>query len=136
MEQFWSAWRDRVPYTAALGMELQEVRPGYARAVLPALEQNQNHLGGIHGGALFTLADTVAGAACLAHGKMATTVDADIHYLAPVAGDCNVICEATEVRQGRTVGVYDVIIHDGAGKSFVKATFTYYILDMPMPVEE
>lgn len=133
LEKAWADWTKHVPLADALGLELLEVRAGYAKGVLPANKITGNHLGGVHGGALFTLADTIAGVACLAHGHFVTTVDADIHYLTAAPGDSSVHCEATQIRQGRTIGVYHVELSDGKGALFAAATFTFYILDAEIP---
>ena len=50
------------------------------------------------------------------------------NYLLPVADTEYVYCEAKAVRQGNTVGVYDVVITNDTGDVLCNGSFTYYRL--------
>jgi acyl-coenzyme A thioesterase PaaI-like protein len=52
-----------VPFARYLGIEVTNVAPGEAVAVLPERSELTNHVGSQHAGALFTAAETASGAA-------------------------------------------------------------------------
>jgi uncharacterized protein (TIGR00369 family) len=52
-----------VPYAAHTGVDLVEVKPGVAIAVLDQRDEVTNHIGTMHAGALFTLGETASGGA-------------------------------------------------------------------------
>lgn len=52
-----------VPFASHTGVVIDEVGPGTARAHLPHRPETANHIGTPHAGAVFTLGETVSGAA-------------------------------------------------------------------------
>ncbi len=52
-----------VPFVGFLGIEILEVSPGEATALLPGRGELKNHVGSQHAGALFSVAETASGAA-------------------------------------------------------------------------
>ena len=71
-------------------------------------EQILNVHGFVHGGALFSLADTVAGAASFATGRDSVTLTGTINYIKPGTGG-KLIGIAQEISRGRTTGVYEYL---------------------------
>lgn len=63
------------------GIQISELRDGYAKVMMTVSSKHLNPIGSIHGGCLFTVADATAGAAAATCGKPVTTVDTNIHYL-------------------------------------------------------
>jgi uncharacterized protein (TIGR00369 family) len=76
-----------VPFARHAGVEIVEIADGFACTRLTQSEQSSNHIGSIHAGAIFTLAETASGAAMLgAFNEMATAIrplatEARIFYL-------------------------------------------------------
>ncbi|MBB5183419.1 PaaI family thioesterase [Catenisphaera adipataccumulans] len=106
-------------------IRVTEVRRGYAKGRLDIQPEILNAHGFVHGGALFALADTVAGACAQATGKSVVTMSGDINFLRPgIHG--NLICEAHEMTSGRTIGVYRTEVTDEDGKILCIATFTMH----------
>lgn len=63
-------------------MEITEARPGYAVGEIVLKPWHMNILGIVHGGVLYSLADTVGGTAAMTGRDYAVpTVDGTIHYL-------------------------------------------------------
>ncbi len=113
-----------------LGFELTEIREGYAKGELVLTDKHDNPIGSVHGGVLFSIADTVGGAAATSYGTFVTTVSGSIHYLRPaMKGTKKLIGESVEVKKGNKMCVYDVIISDETGREIAKATQTYYYLE-------
>mgnify|MGYP000208228902 FL=1 len=51
------------PFAQRLGIFVEEIGPGYARAVKDITAEDANPVGGAHGGCYFSLADTACGSA-------------------------------------------------------------------------
>jgi acyl-CoA thioesterase len=109
-------------------MKIVEVRHGYAKIEMIIDEQILNIHGFVHGGALFSLADTVAGAASFATGRDSVTLNGSINYIKPGRGG-KLIGIAQEISSGRTTGVYEVFIFNDQEVLLSRATFTMFFLD-------
>ena len=55
-------------YAKQAGIELLEVSLGRAKVKMPIMDQHKNSHGTVHGGAIFTLADTAFALASNSHG--------------------------------------------------------------------
>jgi len=99
----------------ALGVELDEVAPGFARARLLVTESMLNGHGICHGGLVFLLADTAFAFACNSHGPETVAAGCDIVFVAPARAGDELVAEARErTRFGRN-GVYDVTVRQPDG---------------------
>ncbi len=56
-----------VPFVRTLGLEEVEVSPERAVLRLPDVDEQRNHVGGPHAGAMFTLGESASGAVVLTH---------------------------------------------------------------------
>lgn len=116
------------PFAEDIGIHTVEIRSGYARAELNIEDRHLNFVGSVHGGCLFSLADTVCGSAAASHGFYCTTLNGNVNYLAAAINVKKLIAEAKEIKQGKRVCVYDVEIRDEKGTLFVQGTFSYFNL--------
>lgn len=121
-------------YAKAIGLEMLELREGYAVGRIPVKEESKNPLGTMHGGCLYSLADIVSGTAATLRGSYVTTVSGEFSYLRPAADTEYVTAKAQEIRFGRHLAVYRVDLVDDAGTILDIATFTFF--DLGQPVEE
>ena len=95
-----------------LGVQLVEVKDGYAKMTMKVTKQHTNSLGFTHGGAIFSFADC-AFAEASNFNKVAVAVQVSINYLKPtVEGDLLTV-EAVRVSEGRTFGVYQSTVRKG-----------------------
>ena len=85
----------------------------------------KNPMGVVHGGALFTLADTVAGTAAFTTGRTSVTLDSSMQFLSAAKGD-KVFCAAVPKKVGRTILVYDISITDSEKRLVATGIFTFY----------
>ena len=69
------------PFARRLGIFVEEIGPGYARAVKDITAEDANPVGVAHGGCYFSLADTACGSAMASHGYYAVTVNASYNFL-------------------------------------------------------
>ena len=72
------------------------------------------------------LADTVAGVAAWAGGRVCVTLDSSMQYLSPGRGK-QITCTATPKKQGRTILVYDAALTDETGKLVAIGTYTFFV---------
>lgn len=117
---------EKNPFAQLLGMELLEVREGYAYGRMRMDEHFTNIYGGMHGGCAYALADTLAGVAASTYGNYVTTIDGKMNYLEAVKDTGYVYGEAEVQRQGGRIGVYTVKLMDENQRVLVTADFTYY----------
>jgi acyl-CoA thioesterase len=101
--------------TLALGMALDEVRPGYARLSMTVREDMLNGHGTCHGGLIFALADSAFAFGCNAYNKVTVAQGCEITFLAPVGPGARLTAECAERALAGRSGVYDVTITDEGG---------------------
>ena len=79
----------------------------------------------MHGGCIFTLADTVGGCAAWTRGSYVATASSNINYL-NAAIDCKkVVAIAREMKAGKKFLVYEVDIFDDKDNLIAKVSNTY-----------
>jgi acyl-CoA thioesterase len=99
----------------ALGIELEEVKAGYARARMRVTDSMINGHAVCHGGYVFLLADTAFAFACNTDGAVTLASACDIVFVAPAHVGDELVAEARErTRFGRN-GVYDVTVRGRDG---------------------
>ena len=128
MEQLKARLNYSSMYLQSNDMHVVEVKEGYAKVEMIIDEQILNVHGFVHGGALYSLADTAAGAASFATGRDSVTLSGTINYIKPGKGG-KLIGIAQEISAGRTTGVYEVFIFNDAEVLLSRATFTMFFLD-------
>jgi len=91
-----------------LGLEIDEVGPGYCRLHFTARADMLNGFGALHGGVTFSAADSAFAFACNSHGRQSVGLTVTIDYLeAGRAGDV-ITVEAREENLKHKIGVYQV----------------------------
>ena len=97
------------------GIELIDIAPGTAKAVMKITDDHRNGVGIVHGGAIFTLADLAFAAASNSHGTIAVAINASISYLkAATAG--TLTAQAREVAINPKLASYTINVTDDAGE--------------------
>ena len=120
---------DGVDFREKIGIETLERRPGYAKCEIKIEPWHLNVLGVIHGGVLFSLADTESGTAAAASGEYrVTTVNGSINYLRAGKNTSKITAEAVEIKNGKTFSVCDSKIYDDKGALLATTTMTFYHL--------
>lgn len=132
-------WSNRPDfYAQASGIRITRLWEGGGSGEMEAGPEKLNPNGTIHGGALFTLADTVAGvtAAAMAMARSGSgpeqlscaTVSGSLNYLRPTRCgrlSCTALCR----KAGSALAVMDVSIRDQEGTETCSGTFTMYYID-------
>jgi acyl-CoA thioesterase len=97
------------------GIELMEVSAGRAKVRMRIAGWHKNSHGTVHGGAIFTLADTAFALASNSHGSPAAAINAHISYVkAATAG--TLVAEAEEFSLNPKIATYTVTVTDDEGE--------------------
>jgi len=117
------------PFWSLLGMEILDIKKGWAKLRLPFTEKLTNGIGLAHGGAIFSPADSAVGMALvgmLSRDENISTLEMKINYLKPFTGG-EIIAEAEIVHKGTMTAIGDVDVRDGKGNLIAKGLATYAI---------
>jgi acyl-CoA thioesterase len=99
--------------SAALGIEVVDHGPGWARARMTVRPDMVNGHDLAHGGLVFALADTAFACACNGWGAVTVAAGADITFVRPArAGDLLEAEARVRTRSGPN-GIYDVTVRRG-----------------------
>lgn len=101
----------------ALGMELVEVQPGYARMRMPVRPDFLNGHQICHGGLIFALADSTFAFACNSYNVNTVAAGCSIEFLRPVHGGDVLTAEAVEQTRNGRYGIYDIRVTNLAGET-------------------
>ena len=99
-----------------LGIEVLETGPGYSKIQMKLREEMRNGLGVIHGGIAFSFADSAFAFACNSYNNRSLALDTSINFLKPTFPGDELFAEATEMHNGRSTGLYQVIITNQHGE--------------------
>lgn len=113
-------------FIAKTGVRITELKEGYAKGRIILDVSCNNPMDYVHGGCLFTLADTVGGHAAMSYGQAVTTLSAEIHYMNPVVDSEYIEAEACVIKNGKTISVVEVTIRDDKGTDNCRLTLTFY----------
>lgn len=114
-----------------LGIERQEVAPGYCRLAMRVRGEMTNGFSIAHGGISYALADSALAFAANGHGRQAVSIETQISHLRAVKAGEQLIAEAKEINRTRRTAVYQVRITNAAadliahfkGTVFIKRDF-------------
>lgn len=101
-------------FAVGAGVELLEVREGYAKARMLVTKKHLNACGVCHGGALFTLADFAFAAVANSRKNITLSLNAQITFLHAVSGGY-LYAEATELFTHAKIPFVEVKITDEQG---------------------
>ena len=123
----------RSTYCVKHGIYLEELRTGYARVIKTITADDLNPLHYAHGGVYYAVADTACGSAVISHGQMVVTVSGSYNYFRSAKEGDTIICEAREVKHGKTICVSECTITDQNGILLGNGNFTFYQLEESVP---
>ncbi|PCE24609.1 phenylacetic acid degradation protein PaaD [Paraburkholderia acidicola] len=101
----------------ALGFELLDVRPGYARMRMTVRDDFLNGHEICHGGLIFTLADSTFAFACNSYNVNTVASGCSIEFLRPVPGGDVLTAEAVEQTLSGRTGIYDIRVTNQTGET-------------------
>ena len=110
-------------------MRAKSIGEGRARFELAVEAKHLNPNGTLHGGVVYSLADSAMGAALFAQlgpGEMCVTLEIKMQYLAVVTGGTLAV-EAVVVNQTKRIGVLEAKVFGDGDRLVALATGTFYI---------
>ncbi|MBI4786698.1 MAG: hotdog fold thioesterase [Chloroflexi bacterium] len=116
----------RDKFAESLGIELLELREGYAKCSMIVRDAMLNAHKIAHGAAIFTLADFAFAAACNSYGQVAVALEVKINFLDAVKSGTRLIGEASEEAVTKRIGLYHLTVRDEGGKLIASAQATAY----------
>jgi acyl-CoA thioesterase len=122
--------KNKQPLWGLLGIELLDIKKGWAKMKLPFSDKLVHAYGAVHGGAIFSLADSAVAMALLGlvdRGERFTTVEMKINYIRPFdAGE--ITAEAIIFSKGKRIALGEVTIEKDGGELVAKCLATYMII--------
>ena len=118
----------RAPFLEHVGVVIEEQRAGFSKCALAVAPHHFNRFGVVHGGVVFTLADTGMGAALipdLQEGEMCATIEVQINYFKPILAGV-LTCTTEVINRGKSVAHLESSVHS-AGVLVAKASGNYAI---------
>jgi uncharacterized protein (TIGR00369 family) len=117
------------PYGRHLGIVADAVEVDHVRMRLPYREAVTTIGDTVHGGAIASLVDVAATAACWSNpsvdaGARGTTIGFSINYLNAGRGQ-DLVADAAVIQRGRAISVCDVHVRGADGSLVARATVTY-----------
>jgi len=112
---------DTIPIHQTMGIELDDLEPGFATGHMPLAEAFTQQNGYLQAGAILALADAVGGAAgytLMAEGENILSVNFSISMLRPVAAE-EICAEGRVIKAGKRLYFVEVILSP-AGEKKVK----------------
>jgi acyl-CoA thioesterase len=105
-----AAMLEKDHFTRWLGIIIDEHKEGYCRLHFTIREEMLNGFGIVHGGVLFSAADSAFAFACNSYGVLSVALDASITFVkAAVEGEI-IFVGAKELHNGRKTGFYDIVL--------------------------
>ena len=133
LEKFRVYFNRRDAFSVSSGMQLTELREGYAKAELTIDEDSMNYMGTMHGGLLYTMADVAAGTAVVYLGQQCVTLSANTDYYRSASAG-KVIAEARVISAGKTVCRCEVEVHGEDRTVYSRSHITMYITDREIDI--
>lgn len=121
-------WEGKTYFVNIVGLELEELRTGYARMTMPFREANLQAAGLMHGGAIATLIDTVvvpAIGAGLPEGSLWSTIELHVQYHRPLLSDA--VAEGWVTKRGRSIVFTQAEVKNAEGRVVATGTATYSV---------
>lgn len=107
---------ERDQFTRWLGLEVDEIGPGHCKLHFRVTAGMLNGFGQIHGGVLFSAADSALAFACNSHGILTVALAASISFTRPAKAGELLSVEAREEHLGNRIGIYDIRTTNEAGE--------------------
>lgn len=132
-ERLIKALRPNDPTAVQLGIEVAAVGMGWCRLTMAVRPDMLNGHGVVHGGYIFTLADTAMAYASNGANQTMLAQSAQITFLAPGQADETLTADAREVSRAKRSGLYDVDVKGADGR--LVAAFRGGVRSVPHQVD-
>ena len=110
------------------GLYIVEAKENYVKIGVDITEKSLNPFGIVHGGLIYTLADSAMGIALATTGRSGVTLNSTIDYLTPGKGK-KLFADTEIVKDGKTIVVFRVNVKDENDTLVAVSNGTYYIIN-------
>jgi len=97
-------------YSKWIGIIVDEYRAGYCRLHYTIREEMLNGFGIVHGGIVFSAADSAFAFACNSQGQLSVALDVHISFIKAARAGEVLTVEAKEIHTGNKTSFYDISI--------------------------
>lgn len=111
-----SLMMERDFFSQWLGLEFVSVTQGHCELKFKVKKEMLNGFHSIHGGILFSAADSAFAFACNSHGWANVALECSISYARPAFEGQSLTLTAKEINRGKTTGIYEVSIKNEEDK--------------------
>lgn len=111
----------------SIGINITEVKEGYAKGYLVIKKEHINVFGSAHGGIIFTLADHVGGACGNTIGKKALLIESSIQYFRPALEGDKIYAEAYLTYKGNKIGRIEIKVTSDKSEDIAVMHMVFYI---------
>ena len=115
-----------------IGFEILELSSTYSKARVKYDERLLNPYGSIHGGALLSFVDAMAGGTGSMSGYYVTTVSANLNFLLPAMNTEYIYCECMKLKTGKHILVFDIRVTDDSGNILDSGEFSFFASKSPV----
>ena len=99
-----------------LGLEIDENGPGYCKLHFRINSHMLNGLDVVHGGVIFSAADSAFAFACNSYNTLTVALDVSITFTRPARNGDLLYVEARELHRGNRTGLYQVTVTNAAAE--------------------
>ena len=114
-------------YALMSGVVIEELNEEYCLCSMEITDNHRNAVGGVMGGAIFTLADLAFSAASNNVHKPTVAMQTSVNFLSAAKGT-RLFAKAYCVKDGRTTAVYNVEVKDDTNRLIAQFVGTGYKL--------
>jgi acyl-CoA thioesterase len=93
-----------------LGIEVSDIKPGFAKLEMEIREEMANGFGVSHGGVAFSLADSALAFASNSYGRVAVAMENNISFMKKVMPGDTLTAKTEELSLGRRIAVYNISV--------------------------
>jgi acyl-CoA thioesterase len=115
-----------------LGIRVDAIGPGYCKLHYHINDQMLNGFHQVHGGVLFSAADSALAFASNSHGIISVALDVSITFTRPGRNGDLLVVEAKEVHLGNKTGLYEIRTTNAAGELVALFKGTAYRTGKPI----
>ena len=120
------------PFGELIGFQFTKMRKGFSQCVLNVDKRLFNPHGVLHGGVLYSMADTGMGGALytlLVNSELCATIEVKINYIKPVKTG-SVTCDTKVINKGKKVAVLESeLFNDGVLVAKALRTYSIFIVN-------
>ena len=110
-----------------LGMEVEDIKPGYAELQMRVRPEMVNGFNVAHGGVAFSLADSALAFASNSYGRVALAIENNISFVKKITAGDILTAKTEELSKGNRIAVYNVTVENQDGNQIALFRGTVFI---------